>query len=117
MKRHDEEYFAGLREKVLKRDEHACRVCGTMIHILVHHRILGVSTMKTMISLCRKHHMQVHKTVFFEDRTTSDLLRTLWREWHPLSTEQYALDYTAPLPCPESMSLFDPEVLSLPAQR
>ena len=28
LKRQDEEYFGGLREAVLKRDGHRCRVCG-----------------------------------------------------------------------------------------
>ena len=28
LKRQDEEYFGGLREQVLERDEYRCRVCG-----------------------------------------------------------------------------------------
>ncbi len=30
LKRQDEEYFGGLREAVLKRDGHRCRVCGNL---------------------------------------------------------------------------------------
>lgn len=109
MKRHDEEYFGGLREKVLQRDEYACRVCHSTERVLVHHRKKGISTMKTMISLCLKHHLMVHKRTMLIIVSASELLRALWREQHPDGTEQYGLDYAASLPLPANRSLFDLE--------
>jgi hypothetical protein len=40
LKRQDAEYFGGLREQVLERDGHACRVCGDP-DPGVHHREPG----------------------------------------------------------------------------
>lgn len=45
LKRQDEQYFGGLREKVLERDGYRCRVCDTpgrnKCSIIVHHRVPG----------------------------------------------------------------------------
>ena len=45
LKRQDEEYFGGLREKVLERDQYCCRVCDASGRdkrsIIVHHRVSG----------------------------------------------------------------------------
>ena len=47
LKRQDEEYFGGLREAVLQRDDYCCRVCGASgkrkRSIVVHHRVPGRS--------------------------------------------------------------------------
>ena len=94
LKRHDEEYFGGLREAVLDRDGHACRVCGASGRgkrlITVHHRVPGKSLLNLMISLCPGCHAKVHRTraVLSE---MSPLLLELWREQHPDGQEQYML--------------------------
>jgi len=55
LKRHDEEYFGGLREDVLERDGYACRVCGASGRdkrsITVHHRVPGVSKLGSLEQL------------------------------------------------------------------
>jgi hypothetical protein len=111
MKRYDEEHFGGLREDVLRRDGHACCVCGksgwSRKSILVHHRVPGLSVMAFMISLCISCHDRVHKLAMLDDSEASELFRILWREQHPKGQEQYELDFTKKLPCPESKLLFD----------
>lgn len=56
LKRQDEEYFGGLRKKVLERDGYVCRVCSASGHgkrsIVVHHRVPGTSLLPLMIALC-----------------------------------------------------------------
>ena len=108
LKRQDEEYFGGLREAVLKRD--GCRVCGKpggrKRSLAVHHRIAGKSELDLMITLCLAHHAMVTRTlVLLED--WPKLLRVLWREQHPESHEQSALDFmflVLPLNKPNSRS-------------
>ena len=96
LKRQDSEYFGGLRELVLERDGHACRVCGASGRdkrsITVHHRVPGKSVMHMMIALCPGCHAKVHHTqaVLTEMPT---LLLQLWREQHPHGHEQTRLDF------------------------
>lgn len=56
LKRQDEEYLGGLRERVLERDGYCCRVCGASRRpkrsIVVHHRVSGRWLLHLMISLC-----------------------------------------------------------------
>ena len=97
LKRQDEEYFGGLREAVLKRDGHRCRVCGKpggrKRSLAVHHRVAGKSELDLMITLCLAHHAMVTRTlVLLED--WPELLRVLWREQHPDAYEQTALDFS-----------------------
>ncbi len=96
LKRQDEEYFGGLREAVLKRDGHRCRVCGKpggkKRSLAVHHRVPGRSELDLMITLCLGHHAMVTRTlVLLQD--WPELLRVLWREQHPDAHEQRALDF------------------------
>ena len=53
LKRQDEEYFGGLREAVLERDGHRCRVCDSSGRdkrsIIVHHRVPGKSVLSLML--------------------------------------------------------------------
>ena len=66
LKRQDEEYFGGLREAVLERDDYRCRVCEASGRdkrsIVVHHRVPGRSVLTLMISLCPGCHAKVHRT-------------------------------------------------------
>jgi hypothetical protein len=96
LKRQDEENFGGLREAVLERDGHCCRVCGASGRdkrsITVHHRVPGKSVLNLMISLCPGCHAKVHRTkmVLME---LPPLLLVLWREQHPGGHEQTVLNF------------------------
>jgi 5-methylcytosine-specific restriction endonuclease McrA len=97
LKRQDEEYFGGLREQVLERDEYRCRVCGASRRdkrsIIVHHRVPGVSKLDLMISLCPGCHAKVHRTIAVLSAMPV-LLLELWREQHPDGHEQVMLHFT-----------------------
>ena len=96
LKRQDQEYFGGLREQVLERDEYRCRVCEVpgrdKRSITVHHRIPGKSVLNLMISLCPGCHAKVHRTKAVLSQMPP-LLLELWREQHPEGHEQTALDF------------------------
>ena len=97
LKRQDEEYFGGLREKVLERDGHRCRVCDASGRdkrsIIVHHRVPGKSLLHLMISLCPACHAKIHRTRAAL-RLMPPLLLELWRELHPNGHEQRALSFS-----------------------
>ncbi len=110
LRRHDHQYFGGLREAVLKRDGYRCRVCGRpgrgKWSIVVHHRVPGVSELDRMIALCPRHHGIVERTevVLAE---MPPLLLELWRERHPDAHEQRWLDFRAArLPAAVAVALF-----------
>ncbi len=67
LKRKDDKYFGGLREAVLKRDGHRCRVSGKpggrKRSLAVHHRVAGRSELDLMITLCLAHHALVTRTL------------------------------------------------------
>ncbi len=96
LKRQDEEYFGGLRETVLERDAHRCRVCDASGRdkrsITVHHRVPGKSVLSLMISLCPGCHAKVHRTIAVLSEMPP-LLLVLWREQHPRGREQTTLDF------------------------
>jgi 5-methylcytosine-specific restriction endonuclease McrA len=96
MKRQDDEYFGGLREQVLERDGHCCRVCGASGRrkrsIVVHHRVPGKSLLHLMISLCPGCHAKVGRTKAVLSQMPPLLLQ-LWREQHPDGHEQTTLDF------------------------
>lgn len=98
LKRQDEEYFGGLREQVLERDEYRCRVCGASGRdkrsIIVHHRVPGVSRLDLMISLCPGCHAIIHRLQAALEQMPP-LLLVLWREQHPDGHEQFALNFKA----------------------
>jgi len=110
LKRQDEEYFGGLRDQVLERDEYCCRICGAAGRdkrsITVHHRVPGKSILKLMISLCPGCHAKVHrtKTVLSE---MPPLLVELWREQHPDGHEQTTLNFRTHRPAARAVPLFD----------
>jgi hypothetical protein len=96
LKRQDEENFGGLREAVLERDGHCCRVCGASGRdkrsITVHHRVPGKSVLHLMISLCPGCHAKVHRTKMVLTELPP-LLLVLWREQHPGGHEQTVLNF------------------------
>ena len=91
LRRQDDDKFAGLREGVLQRDGHSCRVChapgNRKRSIVVHHRRPGLSVMRWMISLCPRCHARIHRTKVLT-KYMPDLLLLLWRELHPVAPEQ-----------------------------
>ncbi len=109
LKRQDEEYFGGLREAVLSRDEHRCRVCaspgGRKRSIAVHHRAPGRSVLELMITLCLRCHAKVTRTQYL-CREWPLLLRVLWREQHPAAHEQTGLDFSVAEPVAKHVRLF-----------
>ena len=96
MKRQDVEYFGGLRETVLDRDNRRCRVCdvpgGRKRSLAVHHRIRGRSELHLLITLCLGCHAKVTRTASL-CADWPELLRVLWREQHPDAHEQLPLDF------------------------
>jgi hypothetical protein len=106
LKRQDEEYFGGLREQVLERDEHRCCASGRdKGSIVVHHGAPGRSLLHLMIALCPSCHAKVHRTkaVLFR---MSPLLLELWREQHPNGHEQTMLDFKARQDAAQKVPLF-----------
>jgi hypothetical protein len=99
MKRQDEEYYGGLREMVLDRDERRCRACPNLERrkLCVHHRKPGVSKLEFMITLCTRCHAIVERTQMVLGEMTP-LLLILWREKHPDGKEQLYLPLDLELP-------------------
>lgn len=109
LKRQDEQYFGGLREAVLERDNYRCRVCdkpgGRKRGIIVHHRVAGKSVLSLMISLCPGCHAKVHRTKAVLG-SMPPLLLKLWREQHPDGHEQKTLDFSKGSPASQARKLF-----------
>ena len=110
LKRQDDEYYGGLREAVLDRDERRCRTCPNLKRqkLAVHHRVPGVSKLELMITLCLGCHAKVTRTQFLQD-DWPELLRTLWREQHPAGHEQTTLNFKSAIPLLLTEPLFDDE--------
>ena len=103
LKRQDAEYFGGLREQVLERDGHACRVCGDP-DPGVHHREPGKSVLHLMIALCAGCHAKVHRTKIVLTEFPP-LLLVLWREQHPEGHGQTYLDFNVRKPAAQRVPL------------
>ncbi len=74
-------FFGGLREVVLKRDRLRCRVCGTLVRLVVHHRN-GDNHKRRLITLCIGCHTRVHRYRVLK-RWVPEVLLKLWLEQHP----------------------------------
>lgn len=112
LKRQDEDYFGGLREAVLQRDNYCCRVCGASGRrkrsIVVHHRVPGRSILNLMISLCPGCHARVGRTKAVLSEIPP-LLLELWREQHPRGHEQITLNFKVVEPAAKHVPLFKEE--------
>lgn len=95
LRRRDEVYFGGLRERVLDRDGHHCRGCGIGQRLGVHHRRPGISLLRYMVALCPACHQRVHRTRVMRRPLPAPLI-ALWREIHPDAPEQLGLDFLGP---------------------
>jgi hypothetical protein len=77
---HSLRFFGGLRELVLERDRFRCRGCGVSSALVVHHRTPDNRT-ETLITLCIRCHLRVHRSSGSRYWFPHMLLR-LWRELH-----------------------------------
>ena len=73
--------FGGLREKILARDHHRCRVCGVREGLVVHHR-LPRNVYAALITLCAACHARLHRLGAIHRWVPENLLE-LWAEQHP----------------------------------
>ena len=73
--------FGGLRERVLARDHHECRVCGGSAWLVVHHR-RPRHTYDNLITLCAACHARLHRLRGMK-RWIPPALVELWVEQHP----------------------------------
>jgi hypothetical protein len=92
-RRLNQEKFDGQREVILRRDDFQCQVCGERDtqQLIVHHRP-GPPGAIRLITLCRKHHAQIHLTLRPSfGFSVIALLRRLWRELHRDVAEQRLL--------------------------
>lgn len=80
---HSQLYFGGLKEEVLDRDGHCCRVC-TAATSIVHHRKPGQNEAVWLISLCAACHATITRLRVL-DRYLLPFLVALWREQHPVA--------------------------------
>lgn len=83
---HNQHFFGGQRETVVRRDGGACTLCGTRERIVVHHRRRG------LITLCRHCHPRVH-FLYQLPYGVSPLFRALWWELHSKQTPQLELPF------------------------
>jgi hypothetical protein len=88
---HSIRFFGGLRERVLERDHFRCSACQTRSRLLVHHRDQH-NQAKSLVTLCIRCHMRIHRSVGLRRWLSGQLLR-LWREMHPSEPEQLQLAF------------------------
>ena len=81
--------FGGLREKILARDHHRCRVCGAREWLVVHHRHPR-HTYDSLITLCAACHARLHRLGAIH-RWVPEPLLELWAEQHPGAPRQLQL--------------------------
>lgn len=106
----DRQQFGGLRNEVLERDGHACRVCGEPSRgkgsLIVHRRSPEKCSLPSMISLCPACHTKAQKTQVVLQPMPA-LLLELWRELHPRGHEQMFLDFSVNLAPAVPVPLFE----------
>jgi hypothetical protein len=79
-RQHSLRFFSGLRERVPRRDGFRYRACGAGLRLLVHHRARD-SEERTLITLCIRCHIRVHRWRWFRHRVSS-MLVLLWIKLH-----------------------------------
>ena len=79
-RQHSLRFFGGLRERVVRRDGFRCRACGANSRLLVHHRATD-NEEHTLITLCIRCHLHIHRWRWFRHKVSSTLLQ-LWTELH-----------------------------------
>lgn len=63
------------RQAVLQRDNYCCQVCNSTINLQVHHiryNSLGDEPLEDLVTLCEKHHQQLHDELGYDRETTFD---------------------------------------------
>jgi 5-methylcytosine-specific restriction endonuclease McrA len=79
---HSRQHFDGLRDEILERDRHLCRVCGSAGRLHVHHRKPGVNDRDLLITVCAGCHARLHRLAALRI-WIPELLVPLWSEQHP----------------------------------
>ena len=82
--------FGGLRESVLERDGHRCKLCFSQ-QVIVHHR-RSEDTLDALITLCAGCHARIHRTKF-PSRLLSAAEWELWAEVRGSLPVQFQLFY------------------------
>ena len=85
-RQHSLRFFGGLREQILERDRFRCSACRTRSRLLVHHRDQH-NQPRSLITLCVRCHMRIHRSLALRLWLAGRLLR-LWREMHRADPEQ-----------------------------
>jgi 5-methylcytosine-specific restriction endonuclease McrA len=61
----DPESYGELRRQVLERDGWRCQMCGSMLHLQVHHQTFrshsGGDVVQNLITLCSDCHARIHQ--------------------------------------------------------
>lgn len=91
---HSLRFFGGLRERVLQRDRCRCRGCGVSSALVVHHRAPD-NQAASLITLCIRCHMRVHRS-FGSRYWFPQVLLRLWRELHRREPVQLQLALEGP---------------------
>jgi len=86
---HSLRFFGGLRERVLERDRFRCRACGARSPLVVHHRDRS-NQPESLVTLCIRCHMRIHRSSGFRYWFSAILMR-LWRDLHPRKPVQLQL--------------------------
>ncbi len=86
---HSLRFFGGLRERVLERDRFRCRACGARSPLVVHHRDRR-NQPESLVTLCIRCHMRIHRSSGFRYWFSAILMR-LWRDLHPRDPVQLQL--------------------------
>jgi 5-methylcytosine-specific restriction endonuclease McrA len=81
-RRNSRRRFGGLREEILERDRHTCRVCGAGKSLHVHHRQPGINRPELLITLCASCHARLHRLAVLRFWIPEPLF-PLWAEHHP----------------------------------
>lgn len=69
-----------VRPRILTRDSHKCQVCGCDKNLQVHHRSYAKAVMSgnddsQLITLCRKHHIEIEFTKFVKNNSSANQRR------------------------------------------
>lgn len=89
------EDFGGLREHALERDGYRGQCCGALDDLIVHHRAYDRRALRALLTLCRRCHTRIHRTMRPSFAFPDELL-ALWRETHPGLAEQMRLPLVSP---------------------
>ena len=109
---HSLRFFGGLRERVLERDRFRCRACDARSPLVVHHRDRR-NRAESLVTLCIRCHMRIHRSSGFRYWFSAVLMR-LWCDLHPRDPVQLQLALTNPAKQTSGNSLEKTSVVTMP---